>query len=127
MFAPRRMKKAGVTIARTGGLSWLLGAGFAATLFLPAGAWAGSHAPADANVMVAAPGGAVLTLVGTTSVSDQVLAGEMAKGITKPEPFVGQNVQGPQVTLWDDIERSGSVISSGSIDTFSFTGSSVWH
>lgn len=127
MFAPRKRKKAGIPMARARGLSWVLGAGFAAALFLPAGAWAGGPVPGDANGTIVAPGGAVLTLVGTTTLSDQVLASEMAKGITKPEPSVGQNVQGPQVTLWDDIQRPGSAISSGSIDTFSFTGTSVWH
>jgi hypothetical protein len=115
----------------------LLGAGVAGMLLLPVGAWAagpsasssaGNPTVGDASMTAVAPNGGVrLTLVGTTSIGDQELATEVAKGLAKPQSTAGQGIQGPQVMLWDDIERPGALISSGSVDTATVYTSSVWH
>lgn len=120
---------------RTGArwMARLVGAGLGVMVLLPVGAWAASPDVAGPTVAATAvtaggSGGAALTLVGASALSDQILANEMAKGLEKPRSSAGQSLQGPQVMLWDDIERPGSMISSGSVDaaTTVFT-SSVWH
>ncbi len=109
-------------------LARLLGMGFAGLLLVPMGAWAAGPSIGDTGLTAAAPGdGATLTLVGTTVISDQELATETGQGIVKPHSSAGQNIQGPQVTLWDDVERPGTTISIGAVNAATNFTSSVWH
>jgi hypothetical protein len=132
-----RLESGDAPAKRSRWLARLLGAGLAGLFLLPVGAWAAgpdtSPSVGTASVAIASAtagtlnGGARLTLIGTTAISDEELATEVAKGIVKPNSSAGQSIQGPQVTLWDDVERPGTLISSGSLDTTGVYTSSVWH